>query len=96
MHPGIIGAIIGGVCGIAGGLIGTYFSVKNTSGPQERKFMIQASAITWIGVLLFLVLMFALPSPFRYLLWIPYGIVLFLAIAAGNRIQRRIRQQELQ
>lgn len=94
MHPGTIGAIIGGLCGLAGGIIGTYFSIKNTNSPRERAFMIKASVIGWIAIFVFVGLMFALPNPYRYYLWIPYGILLPLAIVTGNREQQRIRQEE--
>jgi hypothetical protein len=33
--------IIGGIIGWAGGVIGTYFRIKNAKGPLERKFMIR-------------------------------------------------------
>ena len=94
MHPGVIGGIIGGVLGIVGGLLGTYCSIKNTDSVRERAFMIKASVIGWIGILIFLGLMFALPNPYRFFLWIPYGILLPLAIITGNRKQQKIRQEE--
>jgi len=33
-----------------GAAIGTYFSIKNTSGPRERAFMIASPFFTWIAV----------------------------------------------
>ena len=96
MHPGAIGSIIGGLAGLAGGIIGTYCSIKNTNGPREQAFMIKVSVIGWIAILVFVGLMFALPNPYRYFLWIPYGILLPLTIVRGNRKQQRIRQEESQ
>jgi len=96
MHPGTIGVIIGGLGGLAGGIIGTYCSIKNTNSPRERAFMIKVSVIGWIAILVFVGLMFALPNPYRYYLWIPYGILLPLTIITGNRKQQRIRQEESQ
>ena len=96
MHPGVIGVIIGGICGLTGGIIGTYCSIKNTSGPRERTFMIRVCVIGWIAIIVFLGLMFALPNPYRHFLWIPYGILLPLAIVTGNRKQNKIRQKESQ
>ncbi len=89
MHPGIIG-------GLGGGIIGTYCSIKNTNSSRERAFMIKMSVIGWIAILVFLGLMFALPNPYRYFLWIPYGILLPLAVVIGNRKQQKIRQEESQ
>jgi hypothetical protein len=94
MNAGWIGGIAGGAIGLLGGIVGTYFSIRNTRGPRERAFMVKASALCWIGIGLFLGLMFALPHPHRYLLWIPYAIVLPLGILRINRTQQRIRQAE--
>ena len=85
---------IGGIVGVAGGIFGTYCSIRNTNGPRERAFMIRAAAICWVGILIFVVLVFVLPHPYRLLMWIPYGILLPLGIVTGNRMQQRIRQEE--
>lgn len=93
---GLVGGIAGGVLGVAGGVVGTWCSIRNTNGPRERAFMIRAAAICWVGVLLFLGLLLALPSPYRWLMWIPYSIFLPLGIVFGNRRQQAIRLQEAQ
>ena len=94
MDAGMIGGIIGGTLGLAGGAIGTYASIKNTAGPRERQFMVRAAIAAWVGVTLFLVLLFVLPSPYRWLIWIPYGLALPLAILSLNRKQQAIRLEE--
>jgi uncharacterized membrane protein YfcA len=96
MNAGWIGGIVGGIIGLIGGIIGTYFSIKNTNGPRERAFMVKAGIVCWIAILLFLGLMFALPTPYRYFVWIPYSILLPLGIRFGNRTQQRIRREESQ
>ena len=96
MHAGYIGAIIGCTIGLIGGLIGTYCSIRNTNGPKERAFMIKASIAVWAGILLFLDLMYFLPNPYRHLLWIPYSVLLPLGIIYGNKIQQKIRREELE
>ena len=90
----IVGVITGGIIGLAGGAVGTYASIKNTEGPRERQFMVRAAIPAWVGITLFLVLLFVLPSPYRWLIWIPYGVVLPLAIACLNRKQQAIRKAE--
>jgi len=90
MNSGLIGGIIGSLTGVAGGVVGTYFSIKNTSGPRGRTFMIKVSLVAWIGILLFLALLFALPSPYRWFLYLPYAILLSLGIMYGNKTQQRI------
>jgi hypothetical protein len=94
MNMGIIGAVIGGALGLMGGIYGTYCSIKNTNGPKEKAYIIKASIIGWIGITVFLVPMFLLPNPYRFLVWIPYGILLPIAIIKGNKIQAKIRQEE--
>src|SRR5882724_10114522 len=94
MEAGTVGGIIGGVIGLAGGAIGTYASIKNTGGPRERQFMVRAAGAAWVGITLFLALLFVLPSPYRWLIWIPYGVALPLAIVTLNRKQQAIRSAE--
>ena len=96
MNAGYIGAIIGCTIGLVGGLIGTYCSIKNTVGPKERAYMAKASMVVWLGIVLFLGLMFALPNPYRYFLWIPYSVLLPLVIICGNKKQQSIRREELE
>ena len=94
MDAGLIGGIIGGTLGLAGGAIGTYASIKNTAGPRERQFMVRTAVAAWVLITLFLVLLFVLPNPYRFLIWIPYGVALPLAIVALNRKQQAIRSEE--
>ena len=35
---GWVGTLVGGGVGLLGGVIGTYFTIKNTKGPRERAF----------------------------------------------------------
>ena len=93
MNIGPIGGIVGSLLGVAGGLIGTYFSIKHTNGPRERAFMIRSAIVCWVGVVVFVAAMFLLPQA-RLWLWIPYGILLPLGIRYGNKKQMAIRQQE--
>ena len=94
MDAGTAGGIIGGILGFAGGAIGTYASIKNTAGPRERQFMVRTAIAVWVLITLFLVLLFVLPNPYRWLIWIPYGVALPLAIVCLNRKQQAIRSDE--
>lgn len=86
--------IIGGVLGTLGGFLRTYCSIKNTNGPRERRFMVREAVVCWIAVIVLLLLLFLLPRPYNFCVWIPYGILLPLAIVRGNRAQQRIRREE--
>ncbi len=94
MDSGVFGGIIGAVVGVIGGAFGTYLSIKNTAGPRERQFMVRVAVVTWVAVTAFLGLLFVLPSPYRWLIWIPYGVALPLAIVSLNRKQQAIRAGE--
>ena len=94
MDAGTIGGLAGGGLGLLGGAIGTYFSIKNTSGSRERAFMIRVAVIAWIGVTAFLAGLLLLPKPYNFLLWVPYGIALPLSIRWCNRRQQQIRMEE--
>ncbi|MGH8134797.1 MAG: hypothetical protein ACRER4_00500 [Steroidobacteraceae bacterium] len=94
MDPGLVGGIVGGGLGLAGGVVGTYFSIRNTSGPREQAFMIRVSVIAWVAVTAFLAGLLLLPKPYNWFLWIPYGIALPLAIRSLNRHQQQIRAEE--
>ena len=94
MDVGLVGGIIGGILGLAGGAIGTYASIKNTAGPRERQFMVRTAIVVWVLITLFLILLFVLPNPYRWLIWIPYGVALPLAIVSLNRKQQAIRSEE--
>ncbi len=94
MDPGVLGGIMGGIFGVMGGAIGTYFSIKNTNGPLERAFMIKASVITWIAVIIFLIVLLTIPVPYNYLAWIPYGILLPIGIYKINKTQAELRERD--
>jgi hypothetical protein len=94
VEPGLIGGLVGTVLGVLGGAVGTYFSIKNTSGPRERTFMIRVAVVAWVAVSAFVLGLLMLPRPFNFLLWVPYAIVLPLGILWCNRRQRMIRSEE--
>ncbi len=94
MHPGMMGAIVGSALGLLGGAVGTWFSIRNTHGPKERAFVVRAAVVAWAAVTVFLAAMLLLPTPYRFLLWIPYAVLLPLGIRKWNREQARIRDEE--
>jgi len=91
---GWVGGIAGCAVGLAGGIIGTYCSIRNTNGPLERSFMIKSAVVCWAGIAIFLGALLALPGPYRWFVWIPYSILLPLGITSANRKQQAIRREE--
>ena len=94
MNPAMIGGVAGGLLGLAGGAFGTYCSIKNTNGPKEQQFVIKAAIIAWVALLIFLALLFLLPNPYRWVMWIPYAVLLPIGIVHWNRRQAQIRKEE--
>lgn len=90
----IFGIVIGPLLGVLGGVVGTYFSIKNTNGPKERTFMVRVAVIAWLAVSLFVAGLLIVPQPYNWLLWIPYVILLPLAIRRFNKKQLEIRHEE--
>lgn len=91
---GLIGGIAGGIIGLAGGGVGTWFSIRNAEGPRERSFIIRSAVVFWIAMLLFITLFFVLPEPYRWFMWVPYSILFPLGIIYVNRRYQAIRRKE--
>jgi hypothetical protein len=91
---GLIGGLLGGALGVLGGAAGTFFSIKNTSGPDERAFMVRVAIAAWLIISAFIAGQLLLPRPYNWLLWIPYGIGLPFSIIWLNRRQAQIRSDE--
>ena len=95
---GWVGGGIGTLVGILGGVIGTYFGIKNTKGPRERAFAVQSSIVCWVFILVFLLVflaaIFLIPTWHKFLLLVPYFILLILGIRIANKKFAEIRNEE--
>ena len=88
-----MGGIIGGTLGVLGGLLGTYFSIKNTKSRRERVLVIWFALAIWLLVGAVTV---SVPLFPRAILWvmIPYPIVLTFGILFFNKKQMALRRSE--
>ncbi|MCX7865621.1 MAG: hypothetical protein N2438_00650 [Limisphaera sp.] len=91
---GWVGGLLGGVIGVLGGVIGTYYALKRTQGPRERALVVRASIVCWMGVCLFALGMWFLPTPYKSALIGGYVVALLLAVRHWNRRQAAIRAAE--
>ena len=82
---GLIWGIAGGAIWILGGIVGTYFGITRVATDAQRKFMIRCSVFGWIFILAFVALAIFLPAPWKYIMWVPYGIGLPIAIIWCNK-----------
>ncbi len=98
MNPGLIGGIAGCVIGTIGGLDRDVRKHTEHVQPPVKSLPDQSiHIIGWIVGLTFLALLLLLPSPWRFFLWLPYGILLYLLVSLlWNRTQQRIRAEESQ
>ncbi len=85
-----VGAFAGGGLGLIGGVIGTYFTIKNTHGPRERAFTIKGAILGWI----FIAGLVLIPSEYKFLVFIAYAVILLVGIRKWNEMQFRIRKEE--
>jgi hypothetical protein len=91
---GWIGGIGGSLIGIAGGVLGSYCSLRATNGPREKAFVWRMIGLCVLLVAAFLVALFVTPVPYKWFLWLPYPILLITMIRWANRTQQRIRAEE--
>ncbi len=90
----LIGAFGGAGLGVLGGLVGTYFSIRNTNGPRERSFVVRSAILCWLAIGVFLAALWFTRMPYAALLWLPYMALLPVAARAWNRRQNQIRGEE--
>ena len=89
---GWVGTLVGGGVGLLGGVIGTYFTIKNTKGPRERAFTIKGAILGWIFIALFIAGLVLIPSEYKFLVFIAYVVILLVGIRKWNQMQLRIRK----
>jgi hypothetical protein len=94
MDGNTVGGIAGTVLGVSGGLVGTYFSIRNTNGPRERAFMIRAGALCWLAVLTLLALDSLLPRLLGSLIFLVYMLSMYPIVRWGNEQQARLRVED--
>jgi hypothetical protein len=90
----LVGAFGGAAIGVLGGLVGTWFSIRNTNGPRERAFVVKSTGLCWLAVTAFLAAIFVTPKPYDIMLWLPYMAALPFAARYWNRRQLQIRNEE--
>jgi len=93
MNLRLIGGLVGPALGLAGGLVGVYYSYKAARGPQERRFVIWASMALVVFILSFLVALFLAPQA-RVWIWTAYIILLPAGIRYLSRKQNAVRRGE--
>ena len=86
--------ILGGVLGLLGGIFGTYKSYCAANGPRERRAIILLATLTLIFVIAYLMALFVIPQQYRWVLSIPYTIILILLLGGGIRKINTIRESE--
>lgn len=89
----IIGFLVMGVA-ISGGIVATYYNVRNVSGPKERVFVVQVCTVSWLIVLSLLLFAYFLPSPHRFVVAGLYLIVCPLMVFRWTNKHQLIRMIE--
>lgn len=94
MNPNTVAAIAGSLIGLAGGVVGTWMSIRNAKGPKSRAFIVRMSAGMWLLIALLFGLLMSIPRPYSLLIWPIYGICLGYGIRWGNRRLAEIEKAE--
>ena len=84
---GLLGAVFGSVIGVAGGLFGTWMSIRSAPRGAQRNFIKKAAVLCWIGLLSFTTTTLLVPAPGKWLSWILYGPLLLWFIRYVNHSQ---------
>ena len=87
------GSVLGSVLGILGGVVGTYFSIRNTNSRRERRFVIRAAIVVWMALGLTALAAFYRPA-LRTWAWVPICVLVVIGVPLGNRRQEMIRREE--
>jgi hypothetical protein len=91
------GSAVGVVGGTIGGAVGVCVAIKRTELPQERTLLVRYFTLFFLlmGGCLACFLLLPLPGYYRFLVFLPFGIGLFLLVRSGNRRRREIYAQVL-
>ena len=82
------------IIGLIGGAAATMSNLRSAKGPKERVFVRFNCIAAWGVAVLCLALMYYLPSPWRYLVLIPYFFHLPVAIYRATMKRQLIRRLE--
>ncbi|OQA26008.1 MAG: hypothetical protein BWY59_01546 [Verrucomicrobia bacterium ADurb.Bin345] len=89
-----IGGIVFLFVAVVGGVGATISNMRSAKGPKERVFVRFNCIAAWGVAVLCLALMYYLPSPWRYLVLIPYFFHLPVAIYRATMKRQLIRRLE--
>ena len=67
----LFGLLLVVMCGVVG-IYASWSNVRSAKGPKEKAFVRRSCVITFLAITTLLALMYYLPSPYRYLVLIPY------------------------
>ncbi|MEO0509427.1 MAG: hypothetical protein AAF065_06180 [Verrucomicrobiota bacterium] len=88
-HPGFIGGILGSIFGLIGGGFGIYCTLKRAQDATLKKaiWIFSGLIVALVGV--FITTTYLMPQPYKYFLFLPYLVVLFLLIFRFNKIYQK-------
>lgn len=79
---------------IGGGILATYYNVRNAIGPKEKAFVSQVCVVSWLIVFSLLLFAYFLPSPHRFVVAALYLIVCPLLVYRWTNKHQLIRMIE--
>lgn len=96
MSPLLIRILVGLIFGLMAMLLGIYSGLKHVQEVRERKIVIRTTIAWGCATAIFSILLYSLPNPYRFLVWIPYLSTMVLIFGAAKLALKRIRLEEAQ
>jgi len=72
-------------------LVATFLNVRNTRGPKERRFVVRACVATWALFVSFLLLLYFVGPPWRYVIVVVYVVAFPVFIYRWSTMHQLIR-----
>ena len=94
MTTGWTGILVAVVFGLAAVVLGAYNIFKYVQNPRERGILLLHSVAGGFVTAVFLSLLFNLPSPYRFLIWIPYLLLVVVLIVLAKHALKRVAHKE--
>ncbi len=79
---------------LLGAAVATAFSVASARGPREHRFVVRSNLGAWGLLLVMLTLLYLLPAPWCYVVFLPYFVHVPVALYLMVRHQLGIRLEE--
>jgi Ca2+/Na+ antiporter len=91
MNNAEVGALLGGLIGLIGGILGFYLSWRSAKTPSERNFMVVFAIILFVLIATVLAIQFTISdTDIKIAAWVTYSLLLIITMIFSIRHYKRI------